>query len=523
MSTHCSSPYTAPENNNDVIIIGDYMTKKDARDAAQFSSYFSRAVQLRLIFGYYKLVANSRSRPHWPWFVQNILDMAKSSIGNEKLVEMALLFLWGEVCGEAMPEDLLNVAHKPVIASVTTICDYGGINTISKIMEYYVKNHRANGGNVLLFAIGLLTVASHNNKMSQTLMYHSKIVPLVLEAFQTYEKSEPNFQKFVLGVLIQLSANVQCNSQIASPKVVQMCATDCLNVKEYVRHFDSHKFVLTLRSMAVLYNLSCWESNTTKLLELCVLESIYEILSTNKQSMAAVLEASSYFDPLAIATLVNLCKKGVCTMYSYNRWKKVLGLAVESFKGVMRHNQLQVTPPTNICYEFCSINDWDLARSVVALFVNCLTVDVRWAQRFRDNFLDAEIINLFLQYALIVDIEGHILLGLLFCLIVDSDKHLPHKQQVLEQIRVSTRKLRDCFPSRFCAFVWGDVTPVHSLLFSSEREVREWSHEFLEASGKIKLQSYRAPKRPVDNNEIVCEPQKRKRRSTSLHQFLQVS
>lgn len=47
-------------------------------------------------------------------FVQNILDMAKSSVRNEKLVEMALLFLWGEVCGEAMPEDLLNVAHKPV-------------------------------------------------------------------------------------------------------------------------------------------------------------------------------------------------------------------------------------------------------------------------------------------------------------------------------------------------------------------------------------------------------------------------
>jgi hypothetical protein len=101
------------------------------------------AVQLRLIFGYYKLVANSRSRPHWPWyfsihspshphshpspfsnrknrFVQNILDMAKSSIRNEKLVEMALLFLWGEVCGEAMPEDLLNVAHKPV--SILLFC-----------------------------------------------------------------------------------------------------------------------------------------------------------------------------------------------------------------------------------------------------------------------------------------------------------------------------------------------------------------------------------------------------------------
>jgi hypothetical protein len=35
--------------------------------------------------------------------------------------------------------------------------------------------------------------------------------------------------------------------------------------------------------------------------------------------MLVVLEASSYFEPLAIATLVNLCRKGVCTMYSYNR------------------------------------------------------------------------------------------------------------------------------------------------------------------------------------------------------------
>lgn len=51
---------------------------------------------------------------------------------------------------------------------------------------------------------------------------------------------------------------VQCNSQIAIQKVVQMCVTDCLNVKEYVKRQEVHKFVLTLRSMAVLYNLSCW-------------------------------------------------------------------------------------------------------------------------------------------------------------------------------------------------------------------------------------------------------------------------
>lgn len=29
-------------DNKDVIIIGDFMTKKDARDAAQYSSFFSR-------------------------------------------------------------------------------------------------------------------------------------------------------------------------------------------------------------------------------------------------------------------------------------------------------------------------------------------------------------------------------------------------------------------------------------------------------------------------------------------------
>eukprot|EP00026_Physarum_polycephalum_P002033 Phypoly_transcript_02037.p1 GENE.Phypoly_transcript_02037~~Phypoly_transcript_02037.p1 ORF type:complete len:867 (+),score=123.37 Phypoly_transcript_02037:158-2758(+) len=513
MSTHCSSPYPSPENI-DVIIIGDYMTKKDARDAAQYSSYFSRAVQLRLIFGYYKLVANSRSRPHWPWFVQNILDMAKSSIRNEKLVEMALLFLWGEVCGEAMPEDLLNVAHKPVIASVTTICDYGGINTISKIMEYYVKNHRANGANVLLFAIGLLTVASHNNKMSQTLMYHSKIVPLVLEAFQTYEKIEPNFQKFVLGVLIQLSANVQCNSQISLPKVVQMCVIDCINAKEYVRHDDCHKVVLALRSTAVLHNLSCWESNTHKLLDYGILDSISEILSMNKQSNTAVLEASSYFEPLAIATLVNLCRKGVCTMYSYNRWKKVLGLAIESFKEMMTHNQLQAAPPTNICYEFCSINDWDLARSVVALFVNCLTVDQRWALLFSKNFLDAEIINLFLQYALIVDIEGQILLGLLFCLIVDIDTlNFPTRQLVLEQISLWAKRLPETFPPKFRAFVWSDITHANALLQSKEKEVREWSRAFLDASAKLSLKSYRVPKRPVESTPDTHEPHQKKRRS----------
>lgn len=57
---------------------------------------------------------------------------------------------------------------------------------------------------LIFFASGTKIIAS---EMSQTLMYQNNIVNLVLEAFQTYEKTEPSFQKFALGVLIQLSAN----------------------------------------------------------------------------------------------------------------------------------------------------------------------------------------------------------------------------------------------------------------------------------------------------------------------------
>lgn len=508
MSTNCTCPYP-PTDNKDVIIIGDYMTKQDARDAAQYSSFFSRAVQLRLIFGYYKLVANSRSRPHWPWFVQNILDMAKSSVRNEKLVEMALLFLWGEVCGEAMPEDLLNVAHKPVIASVTTICEYGGINTISKIMEYYVKNLRANGSNVLLFAIGLLTVASHNNKMSQSLMFHNKIVPLVLEAFQTYEKTEPSFQKFVLGVLLQLSANVQCHPLIASPKVIHMCINDCLNIKEYVRNLLSHKFVLTLRSTALLYNLSCWESNTMKLLEYGALDGLIEILSTNKKSMAELLEASSYFDPLAIATLANLCRKGTCTRASFPRWQKAISLAIESFKGLRKSNACQETPPANVCYAFCSIGNWDLARGLIALFVNCATLEAPWSAKLQNLWMDTEMMELLLQYTALIDSEGLVLLSFLFCLAIEQGYEHDNKEAILHQIAISTSKMKAAFPARFCSFMWTNVEPVQYLALSSCPEVRQWCSTFLEAGSKTNIKIHRIPKRPlVDAVDRACEPTK---------------
>jgi len=240
--------------------------------------------------------------------------------------------------------------------------------------------------------------------------------------------------------------------------------------------------------MAVLYNLSCWESNTNKLLDYCVLESISEVLSTSKQSMTELLDASSYFDPLAIATLVNLCRKGVCTVYSYGRWKKVIGLTIESFKGMMKHNQLQIAPPTNICYEFCSINDWDLARSLVALFVNCLTMEPRWSKMFRSNWVDEEMIDLLLQYAQVVDLEGHILLGFLFCLIYDGDKrpyNAANSHLVLEQIVISTRKMATNFPLKFCSYMWTDVTAVHALAHSKLPQIREWNRVFLEASAKI--------------------------------------
>jgi hypothetical protein len=522
MSTHCTCPYPLPANK-DLIIIGDFMTKQDARDAAQYSSFFSRAVQLRLIFGYYKLVANSRSRPHWPWFVQNILDMAKSSIRNEKLVEMALLFLWGEVCGEAMPEDLLNVAHKPVIASVTTICEHGGINTISKIMEYYVRNHRPNGKNVLLFAIGLLTVASHNNKMSQILMYQTKIVPLVLEAFQTYEKIEPSFQKFVLGVLLQLSANVQCQSQIASQKVLQMCVLDCLNIKEYVRNQISHKFVLALRATAVLFNLSCWRANTSKLLEYGALESIAEILSTNRQSMAELLEASSNFAPLAIGALANLCRKGACSVYAFPRWQKVISLAVESFRDIIKTGQLQHSPPRDIGYAFCSINNWDLARSVVALFVNCLTVEPSWSQKFRDAYINTEIIDLLLQYARIVDAEGHLLLSFLFCLILDGSTISEEEHaNLLEQLDQSKMRMKASFPSRFCSYIWKDLCPVQALGHSTQLPgVQQWCSIFLDAGSKTygwhDLRTYRAPKRALIAAERASEPRPKRKRGANAN------
>lgn len=78
-----------------------------------------------------------------------------------------------------------------------------------------------------------------------------------------------------------------------------MATLDCLNIKEYIRTNLSDKFVLALRSTALLYNLSCWgndileinslvliisaEGNTTKLLEYGVLEGIAEILSAEKQ------------------------------------------------------------------------------------------------------------------------------------------------------------------------------------------------------------------------------------------------
>jgi hypothetical protein len=356
-------------------------------------------------------------------------------------------------------------------------------------------------------------------------MYQNKIVPLVLEAFQAYEKTEPSFQKFVLGVLLQLSANVQCHSQIATQKVLQMCVLDCLNIKEYVRNQHSHKFVLTLRSMAVLYNLSCWESNSSKLLEYGALESIAEILSTNKQSMTELLEASSYFDPLAVATLGNLCRKGACTKYSFPRWQKVIGLAIDSFKGLMKGNLLQNSPPTNICYEFCSINSWDLARSLVALFVNCLTVDPHFSRAFREKWINSEMIDLLLNYAKVVDSEGQILLGFLFCLIVcDSGNGSPEnetQQMLLEQIEQSTMKMRGVFPLRFCSYMWMDVSPAQSSFIHSRfPEVQRWSYTFLEASSKTNIKIYRAPKRPLvedtSTDRSQCEPfQKRKKGSSA--------
>lgn len=62
---------------------------------------------------------------------------------------------------------------------------------------------------------------------------------------------------------------------------------------------------------------------------------------------------------------------------------------------------------------------------------------------------------------------------------------IANRELVLEQISMATKKLHYAFPLRFCAFIWSNITPVHSLLLSKEVEVREWSHKFLEACARI--------------------------------------
>jgi len=241
--------------------------------------------------------------------------------------------------------------------------------------------------------------------------------------------------------------------------------------------------------------------------------------------MAELLEASLYFDPLAIATLANLCRKGACTKYSFSRWQKVIGLAIDSFKGLMKSNQLQVSPPTNICYEFCSINNWDLARSLLALFVNCLTVDPYFSRGFREKWINLEMVDLLLQYAKVVDSEGQILLAFLICLIVDGgsgfSENIESQQMLLEQIDQSTMKMKAVFPTRFCSYMWMDVSPATTLVHSKFSEVRQWSFTFLEASSKTNIKIYRAPKRPLvedaSGDRSQCEPfQKRKKGAGDL-------
>jgi len=275
-----------------------------------------------------------------------------------------------------------------------------------------------------------------------------------------------------------------------------------------------------------LYNLSCWEANTTLLLEYGALEAIAEVLSiadllsANALSMAELLEASSYFDPLAIATLANLCRRGTCSQYSFPRWQKVIGLAIEAFKKLITSKQLQLSPPTNICYAFCSINNWDLARSLIALFVNCLTVEPFVSKKFRDTWVTPETVDFLLQYSRIVDSEGKILLSLLFCLIVDGGaSYVPtseNQDMMLDFIEVSTDTMKSAFPMRFCSYTWRNVSPLPSMVHSKHLVVQKWCITFLEVGSKTNIKIYRAPRRPlVDASDDRACDSKRKRAASS--------
>lgn len=217
-------------------------------------------------------------------------------------------------------------------------------------------------------------------------------------------------------------------------------------------------------------------------------------------------------------------------MYSYNRWRKVIGLAINSFKSLMKANQLQLIPPTNINYELCSINDWDLARSLVALFVNCLTGTsllltlliietwelIKSLQLISIGASCLERIGLivtprsstvsfstpllltprvrssspcYFAWLLMATItapvctQTFIIIQKAIC--TYKQRIIENRELVIEQIRQSTHKMQHAFPTRFSAFIWNDTNPVHTLLNSTEPDVCDWSRVFLESSSKL--------------------------------------
>jgi hypothetical protein len=126
-------------------------------------------------------------------YFNNFLVFSKlSACRHEKLVELALLYLWGEVCGDASPDDGLSVAHKPIRIelfelivffqrlfdqilgeNVEIICNSEGIQVISQILEFYLRSQNITR-DALFVAIGLITVLAHNNST----VYISQPFPL---------------------------------------------------------------------------------------------------------------------------------------------------------------------------------------------------------------------------------------------------------------------------------------------------------------------------------------------------------
>lgn len=119
-------------------------------------------------------------------------------------------------------------------------------------------------------------------------------------------------------------------------------------------------------------------------------------------------------------------------------------------------------------------------------FADIGLVDPSFSLKFREKWINNEMVDLLLQYAKIVDSEGQILLSFLFCLILEGPHHhlTDNMERILGQVEQSTASVKAVFPTRFCSYIWMDVSIAQNMTRSPYSEVQKWSYAFLEASAK---------------------------------------